>query len=529
MYPERFRNIASSSTSGKSDNSDKNGDKLTAENENACVDSTVDTHSDSKIVRVVKKKKLVRIVRRKKKNAAENSSSPTKRVIDGTSLSRDQLEKLQQQLQAERNNEMTTEELLELATELSKDKTSIASTGITADLNFLPKPSQYPDDQFPLSSQLSIEQLLHEADDLNDVSETSIDNATKVVDVDADANIKMDWTTEKLLQVANDLSTRRPAETKLNDLSAKTGKISRSSQRRRIPVRTASLPLQPSSHRSNNSQRISRARPNGESHVDLSRKNIAVHAKSSLSASEHNTKYSRGRNLQTLPATKSSLSTSEHNNQTISQLSMNQNQHKPIRIPPSRTHSLQVPSTRSIDTKKKSMISPTDSSSRKPTTNGAKEQTHTHDNMAGPQPSRRILSRNRSLPIQRQSIPGKSHKADLKTRSDHTLRSRKLYTKSPSADTQILRRPPNRTNSLPVNASHNDVSTSTNPRTQKRGGRLSQNHLETRSCHTRQPRPSTIHEPTKRVSNEGNCSKNQSSSFEEASEMKKKKWWKLTK
>jgi hypothetical protein len=413
MYPDRFRNDTDEiilQQHNDPDNKDTANAKKNADDSDG--DNGAGTAAPNPNEnRVVKKKKMIRIVRRKKKKSNSTATGSTAdtieqpaniRVIDGTALSRDQLQQLQQQLQQQGTNEMTTEELLHLATNLSSD-TRTATTAISdqSQLNdsMLPLPSK--EEHQPTVDNMTTEQLLQLANDLNK------------------GNVEVDLTTEQLLKVANNLTEEQVTEMKLNDHSA--------------------LPLR-------------------RSHMTTS----------SLSVSEH------------IPR--------ENNHNSGQQKPTRHRPQQPSRIPPSRTKSLpqqqQGPASRTQNKNKildaRSNHAPPPSHQLSPRQSSTSNQQQATSSITdSQQPSRRPPSRTNSLPIQGQqrhqrgsnpavALTSKARgrpTTALETRSEHSPRSRQRLispkgrpsTKDEEQEKlpdkslkQPPRKPPNRTHSLPM-------------------------------------------------------------------------------
>ena len=206
----------------------------------------------------VRKKKTIRIVRRRKKNSSDpnnnqgtnsTSTTTTKRVIDGTSLTSEELMHLTAQLQQQGGTDMTTEELIRIAQQLS------TSGGAGAQ-------SQ---EQQDTSGVLSTEELLKAADGINGsnayaptcsiVEERATQGQGEVLVSSSrqEGIIDTEPTTDELLQLASDLTTRQPpqsaAATSSNEHNQPLTNDNRSSEH--IPGTTTISENQKSRGRSN--------------------------------------------------------------------------------------------------------------------------------------------------------------------------------------------------------------------------------------------------------------------------------------
>jgi len=172
MYPEKFN-----------DNTDQN---------NYCqeVGETIGTLSDAAkadkssyaISPGGRKKKVIRIVRRKKRRpkgllpppSSEISSDEKNRVIDGTSLTPEQLDSLTKQLQTQGANGMTTEELVLIADALrDKASTTVDATPVKEEPDGVKNQICSSSGQQESVTDLSTGKLLQKAADVNTAGMTT--------------------------------------------------------------------------------------------------------------------------------------------------------------------------------------------------------------------------------------------------------------------------------------------------------------------------------------------------------------------
>jgi len=151
-----------------------------------------------------RKKKIIRVVRRRKKSGGGTlptglSLGVNTRVIDGSTLSPEQLDMLTEQLQKQGSNSLTTEELVQIADALKATLPSTSTVPVPTNAEESPN----FEEQFPLSQQnqqvtnvqLSSEQVLKRIADSNDTTASS-------PGLSPEKSAYMD----QLLEVANDLT-----------------------------------------------------------------------------------------------------------------------------------------------------------------------------------------------------------------------------------------------------------------------------------------------------------------------------------